>query len=264
MPPPFRLAGRERHPIQDLDDWAAFAAPARPEDWKPLYSAFEFARLWLADAGLAAVRSVLDLVPATSGFTPEQGIAQAHTTFDQYGDPRDHDLLLIGTAGGGRTVVGIEGKVNEQFGQTLAEYDKAASRTAARGDSTNASERLDNLTQTLGGWVLPDPDEDDTGLRSLRFQLFSALAGTIAAAGDEGATQAVFCVHEVVTPVSDAAARAMNASDLRNFARIIAPGAGTQTAGEAWIAGPGKAVHRTVRLPSSVTFYIAKVTSPMV
>ena len=160
-------------------------------------------------------------------------------------------------------MVGIEGKVNEPFGQTLAEYDKAASRTAERGESTNAAERLDNLTQTLGGWFLPDPDEDDTELRSLRLQLFTALAGTIAAAGDEGATQEVFCVQELVTPVSDAAARSTNASDLRVFARIIAPGAATHTADESWIAGPGKVVQRTVRLPSSVAFYIAKVTSPM-
>jgi Domain of unknown function (DUF6946) len=263
MPAPFRISGRDHHPIQDLDGWAALVAPVRPEHWKPLYSAFEFARLGLGDEGLAAVRSVLELVPATSGFTPEQGIAEAQTRFDEHGAPRNHDLLLIGTAGGGRTVVGIESKVNEPFGQTLAEYDKAASRAAGRGESTNASERLDTLTQTLGGWVLPDPDEDDTGLRSLRFELFSALAGTIAAAGDEGATQAVFCAYEVVTPLSDPGARATNASDLRNFARVIAPAAGTQTAGEAWIAGPGKVVRRTLRLPSSVTFYIAKVTSPM-
>ena len=146
MPPPLRISGRDRHPIQDLDDWAAFAAPARPEDWKPLYSAFEFARLWLADAGLAAVRSVLDLVPATSGFTPEQGIADAQTRFDQYGDPRNHDLLLIGSAGGGRTVVGIEGKVNERFGQT---------RVRQGGQPHGCTRRLHDC---LGAARQPDPD----------------------------------------------------------------------------------------------------------
>jgi Domain of unknown function (DUF6946) len=263
MTPPFRLSSRDHQAVQDLDDWAAFAAPAKPEHWKPLYSAYELARLWLSDAGLAALRSVLDLVPATSGFAPEQGIAEAQTRFDQFSGPRSHDLLLIGSAAGGRTVVGIEGKVNETFGQTLAEYDRAARRTSARGESTDASERLDNLTNALGGWFLPDEDEDETRLRSLRFQLFSALAGTIAAAGEERATQAVLCVHELVTPLSDTAARTSNAADLRNFAQAIAPRAEPVSAENAWIVGPGTVAQRTVRLPSSVSFYIAKVTSPM-
>jgi Domain of unknown function (DUF6946) len=259
MTPPFRISSRDHQQIHDHDGWATAASTAQKQ-WRPLYSPFELARLWLTEAGLSALRSTLDLAPATSGFAPEQGIVEAQTKFDQYGDPRTHDLLLVGSAAGGRTVISIDGRVNEPFGPTLAEYDKAASRKAERGESTNDSERLDSLTQTLGGWFLPDPDEEEQGERALRFDLFAALAGTIAAAADEGAAVAVFCVHELVTPLSDSATRA---SDLRNFARVIAPRAGTQTGEHGWIAGPGKVVQRTVRLPSSVEFYIAQVTSAM-
>ena len=264
MTPPLRLMGPDHQVVQDLDAWAASARPAKPDEWKPLGTAYELARLWLSDAGLVALRGVLDLLPATSGFTPQQGIAEAQTKFDGYDGPHKHDLLLTGDAAGGRTVVAIDGRVNEGFGQTLDDYDKAARRTSSRGDSTNAAERLDKMTQALGGWFLPDDDEDEDGLRSLRIELFTGLAGTIAAAGDEDAVQAVFCVHELVTPMSSVAARTRNDADLRKFARAIAPQAQILGADDAWIAGPGTVAQRTIRLPSSVAFHIARVTSPMI
>ncbi len=254
------MFSRDHHSIHDLGEWEPAVDPASKDRFRPQFAVYELARLWLDDAGLTALRTVLDLVPATSGFVPERGIADARTTFDQYGGPQNHDLLLIGDAAGGRTVVGIEGRVNESFGQTLAEYDEAASRKSVRGEATNAAERLDNLTQALGGWILPDDDLDQR--RSLRYQLFTALAGTIAAAGDESAKQAVFCVHELQTPASETAARARTSKDMHEFLRLLFPAAETVSADGGWVGGPVHVVRRTLRLPSDVAAYVAQLTTP--
>ena len=86
------------------------------------------ARSWTSDHGLEALRLLLDEVTGTAGFEVKRGVAGVRTSFDAFRGPYSHDLLLIGQAGGGITVVGIEGKGDESFGQKLGEHRSAARR----------------------------------------------------------------------------------------------------------------------------------------
>jgi hypothetical protein len=260
MPPPFPVVNRRGQEIVSLDDWERLAAPVSAGQWRPGYSACELARTWMGNRGLEALRGVLDLAYPTSDVTVQRGVAEAQTRFDSYGGPRQHDLLLTGEGRGGRMVVAIEGKVNESFGETLAKYRRTALSRRERGEATNAPERLDGVTRALAGWTLHGVAADPRA--TLRYQLFSAVAGTIAQAALDGARFAVFCVHKLVTAVSTDEARADNSGDLDTFMATLYPDAQRVANAVGWIAGPVAVASPTPALPADVTLYIAKLSTP--
>jgi HD domain len=203
---PVRLVGRHGDAIEDICDWEQHGAPASKEHWKPGRSAHCAAESWLSGSGARSLRALLDRCAALAGLKIEQAVVEQQTSFDHLrGGRRNHDLLVIGTAGGRRTVIGVEAKADEAFGQTLAEYAKDA--------TPGAAERLELVTRALAGRT---PTED-TGLNALRYQLFSGVAGTLAAAAERDAEQAMFVVHEFRTPLTKDAELQRNHVDLERF-----------------------------------------------
>src|SRR4051812_12295071 len=152
-----RTVNRQGHEIQTPDDWHRLAPPAAEHHWRDGYSAKTLAHLWLEGDATLAIRSLLASHDDLREFEIEKAVAEAKTGFDRFPGPRNHDVLLTGTARGGRTVVGIEAKVNETFGQTVAKYASAAYAKRASGEGTNAPERLAFLTQALAG---TEPDDE--------------------------------------------------------------------------------------------------------
>jgi hypothetical protein len=261
MPPSFPIHSRDgEHPIRLLPDWKMFAGPVSGDQWVQGYSALELARAWLEHEPLDDLRRILDLMPELSCFEAEGGVPEAKSSFDPYRGPRTHDLLVIGNAAVGRTVVAVEGKVNEPFGQTLDQYRAAAQRLLKRNPRTKALARLDDLLWSLAGWKLPVDGVKDERMK-LRYQLFSAIAGTIAAGTKEHAAAAVFCVHELETPRSEPRARETNASDLECFMQLLYPHAIRCDGPNGWIAGPVRVVNPTKRLSADVALYVAKLTT---
>jgi hypothetical protein len=256
MGAPFEIGSRRGKEIHSVRDWGKHAKPASKTHWKKGRSAMELARAWTSEHGPKALRILLDQVTGTAGFEAKRGVAEARTRFDGFGGPRNHDLLLIGEAAGGKTVVSIEGKVDETFGQTLGGYRSAARRRIARKQPTDALERLQGLTQAIAGW--------DAGAAprrlELRYQLFSAVAGAVAAAAEEEADQAVLCIHELNTKRIDEDKREQNDADLRTFVDVVfgeRPGSD-----ESWIVGPLKLHGGTERIPRGIALYIVKLSTP--
>lgn len=261
MPPSFPIHSRDgEHPIRSLPDWEMFAGPVSGDQSARGYSALELARAWLEHEPLGDLRKILDLIPELSNFTAERGVPEAKSSFDPYRGPRTHDLLVIGDAVGGRTVLAVEGKVNERFGQTLYQYRAAANRLLKTNPRTKAPARLDELVWALARWKLP-VDQGEHERMKLRYQLFSAVAGTIAAGTKEHAAAAVFCVHELETPRSDPRARETNASDLECFMQLLYPHAIRCDGPNGWIAGPVRVVNPPTRLSADVALYVAKLTT---
>jgi hypothetical protein len=260
MPPSFPIHSRDGGPtIRLLADWERFAGPVSGDQWALGYSALELARAWLEREPLGDLRKILDLIPELSSFMAERGVPEAKSNFDAYRGPRTHDLLVIGDASGGRTVVAVEGKVNERFGQTLYQYRAAANRLLKTNPRTKAPARLEKLVRALAG-SLPDEAAEDKRMK-LRYQLFSAVAGTIAAGTKERAAAAVFCVHELKTPRSDPRARKTNTSDLECFMQLLYPHAIRCDGPNGWIAGPVRVVNPTTWLSADVALYVAKLTT---
>jgi len=229
----FQIVSRRGKPILSVEEWGVEAKPAKAEHWQDGRSAKELAKAWISGRGPAALISLLDRQPATAGFRIECAVAEAQTAFDRWpGGKRNHDLLVNGQAAGGRTVIGLEGKADESFGQTLTSYMAGAMRRIDRNEATNAPQRLKELTVALAGSTVDTEPE----LGKLRYQLFSAIAGTLAAA-EPTRSQAVFVVHEFITDKTTDALHAANEEALAAFVERVF--AARPPAGEAsWLMGP--------------------------
>jgi hypothetical protein len=161
-------------------------------------------------------------------------------------------LLVIGRAPSGTVVIGVEGKSDEPFDERL---DAWLVRALTHSDGTRAPERLDRLTRAFFGTTL----DEDPLLAPLRFQLVSALAGTLADAREMDAAHAVLLVHEFETPWTGDDLHRRNAEDLDAFLGRLMPD--VQLVGEerAWIAGPRMLEGDGGWLPAETAVYVAKL-----
>ena len=242
--------------LRSLSDWEQMAGPVSKGHWKPDRSARELARDWIDGHAEQRVQALLSLHRDLRPVVLERAIAEKRTHFDDIGrGPRNHDLLVFGTAAPGRLVVGVEGKADEPFGETLAAY-----RAKKRSGESRAVERLERLTQTLFGKT----PQQDAALGEIGYQLCSALAGTLADAKREGAEVAVLLVHEFRTAATVEWKHAANAASLElflNHLRGAEPDREHERAG--WIAGPWEVCGDGNWLPGSSAVYVAKLTTDL-
>ncbi len=240
--------------IETLADWQTLAPPTSPVHWREYRSAYELAHAWTRGDGR---QRLLDLLATRAGFggpRVERAIGERKSWFDDIpSGPRNHDLLAHVSTRTGHLVVGLEAKADEPFDRDLADYVASARR---RNPNTRAPERLDRLTRALFGTTL---NEDPT-LAPLRYQLFAALAGTLAEAAPYQAMAVALVVHEFVTPETDPLKRARNADDLEAFLARFGAAQRTMTAAGDWLVGP-VTVPGNAHLPGDVPIYIGKLVT---
>ena len=189
----------------------------------------EVARAWVG-TGTPAIpeelAQLLDSHELTRGFVCEEAYPEHVTRLDEFrGEHRSHDLLLVGSADGRKTVVGVEGKNDESFGPVVGTYhaDKQS------GDApSKVPDRIDQLVATLFGSGL-EP------VAHLRYQLLTASVGTLIEAQQRGAEQAVLVVHVFRAPDSDPTKVATNAADYGAFVRSFDS---TAASDDGVVAGP--------------------------
>jgi hypothetical protein len=227
------IVSRGGRPIESLEEWRDLAPPASPGHWVDGRSAKCLAEAWIEGNTRTDLVELLGTSSCLARFEIGSATPEAQTSFDRFrGGRRNHDLLIQGSSFGGTTVVGVEAKADEAFGLTLSGYRDVARARCARGERSNAEERLNGLTEALLGRVL----ERDPDIGALRYQLFTGVAGVLVAAGEQQAGQAVFLVHEFVTPRTDRRLRRRNLEDLRSF---LTTGLNRQAPdGESWLEGP--------------------------
>lgn len=137
----------------------------------------------------------LDRQPALTALRIESMHVEAQTPFDEHpGGARNHDLLIVGTAAGGSVLVSVEAKAGETLGPTVAQYRRAAEKREAGGKPTNAPARLDALLRRF----VSHHDPRSERVEELRYQLLTAVAGTLAAANGS-VNHAVLMLHEFLT-----------------------------------------------------------------
>ena len=188
--------------ITDIAAWETHASTGGK--WRDHFSAKELARLWLSGEGAAVV--VDALAPVVPGLRITEAIAEAQISFDAFpGGVRNHDVLAFGDSPEGRVVVGVEGKVNESLDATISAKYAAAERTRNPPAHTKKPPRATNLDKRVDGLLdalLGIRVADAPAIGKLRYQLFSALAGTVAAATPDTAAAAVV-IHLIDTPLAD-------------------------------------------------------------
>ena len=246
------ISNRDGVPIRSVKEWGRLAKPAATNHWKDGRSAKELAKSWIAGDGQAALIRLLDTHQATADLSIDSAMAEAQVSFDEYpGGKRNHDLLVRGTCASGSIVIGLEAKADESFGQTIAAYDRHARRIRDAGKSTNAPERLTALLDEIGAMSL----ERVPSAGDLRYQLFSGVAGTLAAA--DGDDLAAFVVHEFATDLTTEAKREANKRALAEFVGDVTGAVAPD--GDWWLLGP---FHVPSRRWSKVPLFIGHLTTP--
>ena len=123
---------------------------AKPDlHWKKGYSAYELASNWIrADDIPPTVRKVLDTCPAYQQATLIEGLFERETELRTPGRPSQTDLLVLAWLKNGLGIIGVEGKVNEPFGEIVSKWNTSPG-TAARLEHRAGS---GNLNKALSGF----------------------------------------------------------------------------------------------------------------
>lgn len=140
--------------------------------WKNGRSAESLAKFIMDCNGENAIKEMLSEISKNISF--DCAIPEYEVKFDKYsGNGRKHDLGVFGTMDGKPLFVGVEAKVDEEFGTTVAGQLVDAMSKRWNGKSTNAPERLGNLLKRFF------PTEIKKKHADLRYQLLTAIAGTL-------------------------------------------------------------------------------------
>ena len=132
-------------------------------DWRKGYSAYELAHSWVnADGIPRSVRTVPDTAPRFANAELIEGFFEREIDLRTAGHPSQTDLMALIRSPGGYSVVAVEGKVEEPFGQLVHGWND---------QSTGKTRRLEALCKTLG------LDLAEVGV--LRYQLLHRTASAI-------------------------------------------------------------------------------------
>jgi len=189
---PISIQSDNNSPIHSVDEWFRFAPPKGGEkQWKDGRSAKELAKAWFRSQKPKVpeeLEALFESHPATKGLVIETAIPELPTPLHNFrGETRNSDLIMLGRVGNIGTLVGVEAKVDEPFGEVVLEYrEKAKSRS-------KIPERIDHLCRS----IFDRPMDEELG--SLRYQLLHGVGGTLIESKSRKAEQAVFVVHEFVS-----------------------------------------------------------------
>jgi hypothetical protein len=164
-------------PTKSPSCWKQFLADEK--HWKAGYSAMALAQCWEQAKGFPP--EIQKLFASHSQFEDvELLLAIPEHKVDLPGGrrPSQNDLFVLGKAAGELVAITIEGKVNESFDRTVAEW--------LRTDSKGKRDRLKFLCEQLGLAKIPD---------NIRYQLLHRTASAIIEAKRFNAKSAVMIVH---------------------------------------------------------------------
>jgi hypothetical protein len=202
--------------------------------------------------------STLDAHPSTADFVGWDVDVEHVTAFDGFaGEGRNHDLVVVGECHATPTLVAIEAKAAEPFGDPL---QVTITRALARSKKSKVPQRLDLLAQAVRGKpaMVPGQPIVDAEIAGLGYQLFTGAVGAVVEADRRHCKQAVLLVHRFVEPapsVKQADAYSKALADLAAFRKLLA---GDQespfTAGRC--VGPFR-LHPTTAVAGDVDLFLA-------
>ena len=120
---------------------------------------------------------------------------------------------MVGHTSNSKVVVTIEAKADEPFGATIAQTLADALERGIHNARSRGVRRVEDLVRGL----LPSRTKGLPHVGVLRYQLLTAVAGTLAYAAMEEASLAVLIIHEFVTDKTRDKRHAKNAEDYNRF-----------------------------------------------
>lgn len=209
-------------PIVCVDDWKRMAPPKAEYQWVEGRSAYELAHAWCGRGAPAVPPELTALFESraeTRGLLIDEVLPEHRVSFDAHGgEPRNADLALVGHTSESKVAVTIEAKADEPFGATVGQTVADALERAIENPRSRGVRRLEDLVRAL----LPPRSKGRPHVCDLRYQLLTAVAGTLAYAAMEGASLAVLIVHEFITDKTSDKRHAENAADYERFLQRFA------------------------------------------
>lgn len=208
---------KDNQVIASIADWKRLAPPKSHVQWVEGRSAFELARAWCGSGRPempATLRSLLDSREETRGLSVDLAIPEHRIAFDSHGgESRNADLAFVGRTALSTIAVTIEAKADETFGATIAETAADTLERLVENPLSHGLLRLRDLVIAL----MPKRQKAQPKLGTIRYQLLTAAAGTLAYASQVGASTAVLIVHEFVTDKTVDDKHRQNEEDYRAF-----------------------------------------------
>lgn len=201
--------------ICSLDEWLLKCPPQKRSQWQPKRSAMETAKVWICGIPIEYRQTL-------KGFDLEFELCSPEfvTRFDKYnGNGRNHDLLILAKdKKEEKVIISVESKVDESYGQLVGPCLKSIKRQKEEGKASNADFRIEELRKAIFPQLEPNVFE------SLKYQLLTAVAGTLAEAKIQGTKKAIFLVQTLLTSSMDKGKHRKNQRDLDSFINVISNG----------------------------------------
>ena len=178
--------------------WQDWSRPKKDYQWVSGRSAMELAKSWFRNERLSPPSELSSLLESDRRFQNIKfvhGIPELVTSLPEKGEGRNHDLWISGLTDIEKVTICVEAKADEPFGNdTVLSYRKSSLARRSKGTSTRVPERIDKLVELTG---LPL-----SVWEPIRYQLLTALCGTLIQAKKDESKVAVFIFHEFETALT--------------------------------------------------------------
>jgi len=193
--------------IANLEDWENLIFTGKKKkQWKEGRSAYSLADFILKQNDMKEIEALV--APVINGnFVLDKACPEYEARFDTYRHGREHDLGIWGKTEKGKTLfIGLEAKVDEPFGDTIATAYHKAKAKELNGKKTDAPKRIEELLNyNFSPVTYKDFD--------LRYQLLFSTAGTLCVEADIH----ILLVLVFKTDLYDPAKGRENQNDLKRF-----------------------------------------------
>ena len=245
-------------PINTISDWKKHAPPKHENHWVEGRSAFELARDWCGTGRPLfpdSLRNLLETSRVTRGFIPEVCFPEHRIKFDDFGgEPRNADLAIIGAIDSRKVAITVEAKSDEPFGDTVSKtFEKAVERFIKNPSESKGVDRI----MALGQAFMRPKNKGEKLYGSLMYQLFTAVAGTIAFGIDTNASISVLIINEYITDMTNDSKISRNGQDYLRFLHRLGNDMDSDLSADQ-IIGPIQIPGEPL-FPRNSEFYIGKI-----
>jgi len=205
-----------KNEIISLNDWLSKCPPqGGKRHWVDGRSSKDTALYWLQ----GTPKEFTDILKKFN-LTFELCSPELVTKIDRYqGNSRNHDLLILAkNSNSERVVISIESKVDESFGNTIGSKLRVIEKLKQKGTPTNVDKRIEILKRAIFPNVYQDIFE------SIRYQLLTAIAGTLSEAKKQEAKKAIFIVQNLPTSAVPSKKHLNNQLDFDYFIKVLTNG----------------------------------------
>jgi hypothetical protein len=233
--------------IDCLHQWFDKCPPqGRLKHWKDGKSAKETAKHWLHTIPFH-FKEILNSFNLKFLICSPEFVSK----LDEYkGNARNHDLLIVAKNNyKNKVVIAIESKADEEFGDTISETIVEAESRFQQNPESNGLRRIEDLRLAVFGVI---QDEQ----LNLRYQLLTAVAGTLAEAKKQKAKKAIFLVQTFVSDEINKKDHQRNQDDLNAFLNYLSKGEISELK-EGELVGPFS-VPGNMFIPHDIELWIGK------